>query len=102
MKRKTKEQREEIAKSALRQRVEVLAMGAAGYDFKAEGEFATAGFLSRFIPALKLQFGYDRVPDDTKPQQRENNHYLWSVSNLEYFDNIDSTTEFLFEQGVRA
>jgi hypothetical protein len=102
MKRKTKEQREAAAKAALRQRVEDIAMGAAGFDFTVEGEFATANFLSRFMPALKVQFGYDRVPDETKPQKRESNHYLFALHNLEHFDNIDSTADFLFENGVRA
>jgi len=94
MKRKTKEQREARAKATLRQRIEDIAVGAAGYDFKAEDEFATADFLSRFVPALKIQFGL--VADGVS------NDYLWMPSNLGNYDSIDSTTDFLFRNDVRA
>jgi len=96
---RTKEQREADARAALRQRIEDIAVGAAGYDFKAEGQFATAEFLSRFIPALQIQFGW--VKNEGEKNQ-SSNHWLWSHINLAHYDDIDSTTDFLFEHEVRA
>jgi hypothetical protein len=98
MKRRTKEQRQAEAKAALWRRVHDIACGAAGYQFHAEGEFATAEFLSRFIPALKAQFGYEEKID----QGTRSNHFLFQPHNLQRYDNIDSTTEFLFDNDVRA
>jgi hypothetical protein len=80
----------------VRQRVEDIAMGAAGYDFSGD-EWATAEFLSRFIPALKVQFGMDNEGKD-----RNDRVCLWFPSNLHHYDNVDTTTEFFFELGVRA
>jgi hypothetical protein len=100
MKRKTKEQRDTEAKAALRQRVHDIACGAAGYQFDEDDQFATADFLSRFIPALKAQFGFD----DTKEKAKDglSNNYLFDVQNLDNYDNVDTTTDFLFEHGVRG
>lgn len=96
---KTKKQkREELLKAALRQRVADIANGSAGYDFDAEGEFATASFLERFIPALELTFGYERKVE----HGTVSNSYLFKAHNLAHFNEIDSTTDFLFESGVRA
>lgn len=94
-KRKTKEQHETEARAALRQRVQDIATGAAGFQFDADGEFATAEFLSRFIPALKVQFG-------TEEKAIPSNSHCWLLSNLHYFDNVDTATAFLYESGVRA
>lgn len=77
-------------KQALRQRVRDLAVGAAGYNFDDGHEFANAEFLSRFIPALKESF------------DGECRSHLWLPSNLNQYDNIDTTTDFLFSHGVRA
>lgn len=90
MKRKTKSQREIAAKAALRQRVADIASGAAGYRFDAEDEFATADFLSRFVNALK---------DQLNTGDRE---YAFGLHCLQHFDNVDSTTDHLFECGFRA
>lgn len=89
-KRKTKAQREAEQKAALRQRVADIAIGAAGYNFDDESEFATAEFLERFVPALRVCFGTD------------GNDYLWSAHCLGKWNDIDSSTQALWENGVRA
>lgn len=86
----TKKQKQQ--KKALRRRVSDIANGAAGYLFDQEDEFATASFLERFVPAIEVSFGFN-----------ESNHtYICKTHNLGHFNNIDSTTDFLWEQGVRA
>jgi hypothetical protein len=95
VKRKTKEQRDTEAQAALRRRVHDIACGAAGYQFDAEGEWATAEFLSRFVPALKAQFG-------ESPDPQISRDYLWRIDCLNHYDNIDTAADFLFENGVRA
>lgn len=91
MKRSTqKEKREKAAKLALRKRVADIAIGAAGFNFDSEEEFATADFLERFVPALEICFGTD------------GNSYLWRPHCLGKWDTIDSATEALWEHGVRA
>lgn len=89
-KRLTKAQKDAIEKSKLRRRVADIAIGAAGYDFDNESEFATAEFLSRFISGLKVIFG------------TETNEYLWGLHNLHHWDTIDSSTNALWESGVRV
>jgi len=89
-KRKTKAQREAEQKAALRQRVADIATGAAGYELDADSEFSTAEVLSRLMPALQIQFSM------------EGRDYLWALSNLGNYNDIDSTTDFLYEHGVRA
>jgi hypothetical protein len=97
MKRKNKEQREAEAKAALRQRIADIAVGASGSEFDNGDEFATADFLSRFVPALRVQFGLD-----AEGKERGDRNYFWFPSNLGRYDNIDTTTDFFFEHGVRA
>ena len=77
--------REAAEKAALRQRVRDIACGAAGYDFDKEDEFATAGFLERFVCALKATFGTD------------GNEYLWKPHCLSNFDTIETTTNLLWK-----
>lgn len=67
-----------------------IASGAAGYKFEQEGEFATADFLSRFVNALKEQLDFD------------GKEYVFGLHCLQHFDNVDSTTDHLFESGIRA
>lgn len=97
MKRKTKEQREAAAKAALRQRITDIATGAAGGVFDDGDNFATADFLARFVPALRVQFGLD---SEGKEVARWD--HLWFASNLDRYDNVDTTTDFLFANDVRA
>ena len=97
MKRKTKEQREAEQRAALRQRIADIATGAAGYEFDNGDEFATADFLARFVPALRVQFGFDEKREELK----KFNH-LWSLINLQNYNDVDSTTDFFFDHGVRA
>ena len=90
VKRQTKAQREAAQKAALRRRVADIAIGAAGYNFDDPDEFATAEFLERFVCALEVAFG------------NEHNQYLWKPHCLSRWDNIDSSTEALWDHGVRA
>lgn len=76
-------------KKLLRQRIHDIASGALGSNFT-ENEFANADFLSRFIPALRAVLG---------DQGRD---WFWYPTALHHFDNVDSTTDFLFSAGVRA
>lgn len=99
MKRKTKAQREDEARAALRHRVSDIAVGAAGYNFDTEDEWAGAQMLSRFLPALKAQFGEE---EEDEKGRKSNNHFLFESHNLEHYDNIDSATDFLFKNGIRA
>lgn len=85
-----KQKREAQQKAALRQRVSDIATGAAGYRFDDGEAFATADFLSRFVPALEVQFGAD------------GNSYLWSTHSLLNYDDVDLTTDYLWDHGVRA
>jgi len=97
MKRKSKEQRETAAKAALRQRIADIATGAAGYKFDGADEWANADFLARFVPALRVQFGLDSEGNE----RRDRNHF-WFLSNVNHYENVDTTSEFFFEHGVRA
>jgi len=89
-KQKTKAQREVDQKAALTRRVLDVAMGAEGGEVSPrEDEFmASAAFLSRFIPALTSAFGFDE--------------YYGAACNIDEYDNVESTVEFLFRNGVRA
>lgn len=86
-KRITKSQREAAAKAALRQRVFDIYSGAQGAKWDEEC-FATAEVLSRVIPVLEKVF-------DTE-------EWVFQAWNLGYFNGVDSATEFLFRNGVRA
>lgn len=80
-----KQEAEAAAKAAFRQRVHDIACGAAGYNFDKEEEFATAEFLERFVCALRDTFG------------TAEHKYMWEPHCLGHFNNIDSTTEFLWD-----
>lgn len=90
MKRKSKQKREAELYAALRQRVADIACGALGGNFDHEDEFATADFLERFMPALKVVFG------------TEDNGYAFGLHCLGHFNNIDTTTKHLWDCKVRA
>jgi hypothetical protein len=86
MKKSTKKEiREAQEKAALRQRVRDIACGAAGYNFDKEDEYATAEFLERFVCAIRDTFG------------SEKNAYMWQPHCLAHFNDINSTTSFLWE-----
>lgn len=98
MKAKTKAQREAEDKEALRQRIEDIAVGAEGEGGPATNDWwANAHCLSRFVPALKAQFGMDE-----KGEERKDRNCFWYPVNLYHFDNVDTTTEFFWDHGVRA
>ena len=90
MKQTKKQLKESAQKEALRRRVADVAIGSAGYSFDVESKFATPDFLSRFVPALEVLFAVEK---------RE---WMWKAHNMDKFENIDTTTHFLYEHGVRA
>lgn len=98
-KHRTKDQREADAKDALRQRIEDIALGAEGEAGVLDSAhfFANAIFLSRFLPALKAAFGTDESGNE-----RQDRKHFWYLSNLDNYDTVDTTTEFLWNHGVRA
>ena len=90
-KTRTKQQREDEAKAALRQRVADIIRGATGgEDPEAEDFWLTLEAASRAIPALKAVFGTDDLD------------YLWRPHCLNYFESLDSTVKHLWTSGVRA
>lgn len=89
MKKLTKEQRIQKEKDALRQRITDVYAGA-NSGIPNDDFFATAAVLSKVVPVLKEMFN------------REGRDFLWQLWNLEYYDNVESATDFLFERGVRA
>lgn len=90
MKRITKSEKESEAKAALRQRIADIYAGACGESADTENFFMTLDPASRAITALKNLFG------------EEGRSYMWESYCLGRFETIDSTTEFLFQNGVRA
>lgn len=87
----TKQQREDEAKAALRQRVADIIRGATGgEDPEDEGFWLTLEAASRAIPALKAVFG------------TEEQDYLWRPHCLNYFETLDSTVKHLWASRVRA
>lgn len=85
----TKAKREEQQKAWLRQRVSDVCRGAAGFDIDHPDEWTTCEHLSRIVPALEVIFGI------------ENNKHLWKTHNLHYYNDVDSITDFLWENEVR-
>lgn len=84
-----KQKREAEQKAALRQRIADVYCGAQG-GLVADDEWATADLLSRVLPALRALF------------DREGFHHLFFLGNLDYYDTIDSATDFFWDHGVRA
>ena len=89
-KRKTKAQREADQRAALTRRVLDIAAGAEGGEVPlcADDFMVSAVFLSRFITALKQVFDLAE--------------YFYLPQNIDEYDNVESTVEFLFRNGVRA
>lgn len=90
MKRQTKAQKETEAKAALRQRIADIYAGACGESADTEDFFLTLDPASRAITAIKKLFG------------EEGRSYMWESHCLDRFETIDSATDFLFQNGVRA
>lgn len=88
MKKSKKSRRINCQKKALRQRISDIYSGVVGSPWT--DDFATAECLSKVAPVLMQLFGN---PD---------NDYLWKLHNLVNFQSVDSATEFLFRNGVRA
>lgn len=86
----TKKQRSE--KLLLYRDILNIAWGVMGanWDPNGENEFFTATMLAEIIPVLKVLFG------------RDGKDFLWDPFNLKHFETVDSITDFLFENGVRA
>lgn len=91
MKRESKAQRERRQKAALRQRINDVYSGAKGQMWDGD-DFATAEQLSRVVPALR----------DMLASQHSEMIYPWSPHCLNYYDTVDTSTEFLFRHGYRA
>lgn len=90
-KTRTKQQQEDEAKAALRQRVADIIRGATGgEDPEAEDFWLTLDSASRAIPALKAVFGTDK------------SDYLWRPHSLNRFESLDSTVKHLWTSGIRA
>lgn len=96
-KRLTKDQREALAKDALRKRIQDIVDGACGYEFTEEEDWLTAETLSRVVPTLKSIF-----------QGEINDHgnsafgYCFMLCNLHHFNDVESITTHLFDAGIRA
>lgn len=90
MKRQSKADKEAAQKAALRQRIRDMVAGACGEDPDDDQFFMTMEPASRLLPALEKTFGKD------------GNGYLWRSHCLDRYENVDSITEFLFQNGVRA
>lgn len=88
-------------KAHLRQRVADIATGAAGFEFDCDAEFATAEFLQRFIPALQVMFEVKPKKDADGHFVTPGNEYLFRAHNFANYNDVQSTTDFLFEHGVR-
>ena len=90
MKRKTKSEKEAEAKNALRLRIADIYSGACGEPADTEDFCLTLDPASRAITAIKKLFG------------EEGRDYMWESHCLDRFETIDGTTNFLFQNGVRA
>lgn len=89
--KKSKQQREQEARDALRQRIADILIGATGgEDVYDESFWLTLDGAQRAIPALRSVFG------------NEQNDYLWLPHCLSYFETLDSTTKHLWGAGIRA
>jgi len=97
MKKKTKAQREKEARAALWQRVCDIASGAAGrgvddpYD-----NFFNPEDLAKLLPALEDRLDLPKIGDNRRSHLTDNPH------NLNYYTDLETLVDFLFEQGVRA
>lgn len=89
-KRKPKAIKEAEEKEALRQRIEDVYAGACGEVVDTDDFFLTLEAASRAITALKKIFG------------EEGRDYMWESHCLDRFETVDSATDFLFTNGVRA
>ncbi len=95
--RKTKAQREQEERAALRQRVDDLFAGATGEYWDEECEPWPEDFMS-FVRALHLAF-FVRPDEDSG---EHGNEYLWGLFNLEKYRNPEAAADFLYEHDVRA
>lgn len=90
MRRQSKIEKEVEARAALRQRIADIYAGACGESADTEDFFLTLDPASRAITALNKLFG------------EEGRGYMWESHCLDRFETIDSATDFLFRNGVRA
>lgn len=90
MKRKSKAEKDAEEKAKLRQRIRDFVAGACGDSPDDDDFFLSLESASRLIPALRKTFGDD------------GNSYLWEAHCLDRYETVDSITELLFRNGVRA
>lgn len=95
-KRLTRDEKLAVEKAALYQRVADIAAGASMGESSSDDEhfFATADFLSRFIPALKVEFLCEA--------NGKSNKFAFEPHCLAHFENVEKTVDHLFNIGVRA
>lgn len=89
-KRKTREQRNEIALLKLFQRILDIYSGACGELRESEEWFVGGKELSRIVPAIASAFG---IPKDD---------YRVSAFSLHHYSDPDTLTDFLFEYNIRS
>lgn len=95
MKRKTKEQRYQEAKAALRQRVLDIMAGACSGDDPADPEYFVCVIC---LPAIVRGVELRLLPEDYK----EKSAYLTASTNADQYETAEKLTNFLFEHGIRA
>lgn len=92
MAKTSKAKSEAAAKAALRQRVEDIFTGAAGYTWDGVNEPCPTKFMT-FVRATKQTLGSDvEVADEL----------TWGLWCLQHFRNPETATEWLYRRGIRA
>ncbi len=81
-------------KVRLLQRVRDIAFGATGGEFHDSNEVFCPDDLCRFILALQAAFQVDT--------ESKKNGYLFKVHNIDEYETIETTTDFLWDHKVRA
>ena len=89
---------EKKQKEALRIRVADIVSGACGRDMDTNDDWVTLSEVGGAIVALKerLLQPHFRLEDKEIPD------HMMSPHNLDHYENIDSLTDFYWEQGVRV
>ncbi len=89
--------REKVQKNDLRRRVADIAAGATSGNASQDDDYCfDPDDLSRIVPAIRRSLiGFDEDGDEILG-------YLTAPHNLDNYCTVDSITEFLFSQGVRA
>ena len=94
-KRLTKQQKIELEKTALYQRIEDIVLGACNGDVDQLSSDACIfpKTLGNILQAMKAAFD---------PEDSEELKHLWFFWNFEHYERVDKMVEFYFNAGVRA